>query len=109
MPHIYRVPNSDVTLRIYNKWYERAPKDAVDIGMFSFWRNRFARERVLRRKRWSDEERHEINAKFEQWLLSPDGAYVLKRIHELKGKDLVCLCYPKQCHGQLLMRLANEG
>ena len=26
---------------------------------------------------------------------------------ELKGKDLVCFCAPKLCHGEVLLRIAN--
>jgi hypothetical protein len=28
-------------------------------------------------------------------------------LHELRGKDLVCWCAPKPCHGDVLLRLAN--
>jgi hypothetical protein len=27
---------------------------------------------------------------------------------ELRGKDLVCFCKPKACHGDILLKIANE-
>lgn len=30
-------------------------------------------------------------------------------LHELRGKDLVCWCAPAACHGDILLRLANES
>ena len=29
-------------------------------------------------------------------------------IEELKGKDLVCYCKPARCHGDYLLKIANE-
>jgi hypothetical protein len=28
---------------------------------------------------------------------------------ELSGKDLVCFCAPKGCHGDVLLEVANAG
>jgi hypothetical protein len=30
-------------------------------------------------------------------------------LEPLKGKDLACHCAPKRCHGDTLLRLANEN
>lgn len=27
---------------------------------------------------------------------------------ELRGRDLVCWCFPLTCHGEILLRIANE-
>lgn len=42
-------------------------------------------------------------------------AYAIRRLKEepdwldpLKGKDLACWCAPQRCHGDTLVRLANE-
>lgn len=32
---------------------------------------------------------------------------LIRDIHELKGKDLVCWCTPGPCHGDILLELAN--
>lgn len=34
---------------------------------------------------------------------------LINDIHELAGRDLLCWCYPKPCHGDVLMQLANAG
>jgi hypothetical protein len=32
---------------------------------------------------------------------------LMAQLHELKGKVLGCWCHPKECHGEVLVRLAN--
>jgi hypothetical protein len=34
---------------------------------------------------------------------------LLSRIEELRGKLLVCWCYPKSCHGNVLVELLEKG
>lgn len=43
---------------------------------------------------------------FKKYLLD---SHLIDDIHELKGKDLGCWCYPMKCHGDILLKLANEG
>ncbi len=48
---------------------------------------------------------------FEEYLMS--NKELLKDIYELKGKDLACWCKngecaDERCHGDLLLRLANQ-
>lgn len=51
--------------------------------------------------------REEVIAKFEAWLRAhPSQMEAVRR--ELKGKDLVCHCAPLACHGDVLLRVANE-
>ena len=33
---------------------------------------------------------------------------IMGHLHELVGKDLGCFCYPKSCHGDILVKLVNE-
>lgn len=64
----------------------------------SKWHNPF----ILKR----ESERAEILVKYEQYLRSrPD---LIACLHELKGKTLACYCYPKKCHGDVLIKLYNE-
>lgn len=43
---------------------------------------------------------------YREWVLSRPGH--LDRIRrELQGKDLLCWCKPKPCHGDVLLELAN--
>jgi hypothetical protein len=32
----------------------------------------------------------------------------MDQVHELRGLDLVCWCAPKACHGDVLLKLAND-
>ncbi len=61
----------------------------------SIWHNPF--------KSGQDEE---IMASYRQYLLLDKA--LMGRIPELRGKLLVCWCYPKPCHGDILAALANE-
>ncbi len=47
----------------------------------------------------------EIIARYRQYLLSNEA--LMERIPELLGRLLVCWCYPKSCHGDILAALAN--
>lgn len=68
---------------------------------------------VDRRTKWGNPfrvgqhgTRAEVIEKYEKFLQwHPD---LIKDLHELRGKDLVCHCAPKPCHADVLLRLANE-
>lgn len=54
-----------------------------------------------------DGTREEVVAKFERWIRSkPELVAAVKR--ELRGKDLLCWCTPKPCHGDVLLKIANK-
>ncbi len=44
--------------------------------------------------------RADVIAKYRVWL--PKQTHLMKRLHELKGMDLVCCCAPLPCHGDVL-------
>ena len=51
--------------------------------------------------------REEVIAKHRAWLLAqPAKIEAVKR--ELKGRDLLCFCAPKPCHGDTLLEIANQ-
>jgi DNA-binding transcriptional regulator YdaS (Cro superfamily) len=52
-----------------------------------------------------DGDRDEVCDKFEKWI--GDQSKILGRVDELRGKVLVCHCYPERCHGMTLAKLAN--
>ena len=53
-----------------------------------------------------DGTRDEVIEKYEAWLRTqPD---LLAALPELRGKVLGCWCAPQACHGDVLVRLANE-
>lgn len=85
--------------QVLNKLRDEIPKDSVYIGRPSKWGNPF----VIGR----DGSRGEVIRKYEAWIRKdPDLVESAKR--ELRGKDLVCFCSPKPCHGDVLMGIANE-
>ena len=72
------------------------------------------REPSFRRSAWhnpfkigKDGTREEVIERYERYLLEerPD---LVERLPELKGKDLGCWCAPESCHGDVLVRLAEE-
>jgi len=70
--------------------------DEVYIGRGSKWGNPF------RIGGWS---REDVIAKYA--LHIKRQKHLLRDLHELKGKNLVCYCAPQACHGDVLKKLAN--
>lgn len=69
--------------------------------------------RIDRRTKWGnpfkigrDGTREEVIEKYELWLRQTGLVEIVKR--ELRGKDLLCWCHPLPCHGDVLLRIANE-
>lgn len=77
----------------------RNSQSGVYIGRGSKWGNPF----VI----GMDGTRDDVCDKYEAWLLGQPQ--LLESLHELRGRNLVCYCAPKRCHGDLLLRLANES
>ena len=86
--------------RVLNKHIDGQPKDAVYIGRPSKWGNKF----VIGK----DGTREEVIAKYEDWLRKQPVLLAQAR-KELKNKDLVCFCSPRACHGDVLLRIANDN
>lgn len=51
--------------------------------------------------------RDEVIQKYIEWLYNQPQ--LLQSIPELKNKVLGCWCHPESCHGDILVRLANEN
>ena len=84
---------------VVNKYSNVISVGAVYIGRPSKFGNPF----VIGR----DGNREQVIEKYAQWLATrPDLIKAAK--HELRGKDLVCFCAPKACHGDVLLRIANS-
>ena len=73
--------------------------DPVYIGRPSKWGNPF----VIGK----DGSREEVVQKYEEWLMK-HSRLVEQAKFELKGKDLVCYCAPAKCHGDVLVKIANQ-
>lgn len=77
----------------------------VYIGRGSVWGNPFSHKKGTAAKFIVD-SREEAIQKFEEYLVtSPD---LLEKVKELEGKILGCWCKPKSCHGEVLLKHANQ-
>ena len=85
--------------KVCNKYHNNARQGAVYIGRGSSFGNPF----VIGK----DGDRDAVCDKYEAMLLQNTELFSLVKT-ELKGKDLVCFCAPKRCHGDTLLRIANE-
>jgi hypothetical protein len=85
-------------VRVHNKYKNTAPSGAVYIGRPTKWGNPF----VIGK----DGTREDVIRKYEDWVVTQP--HLMQALHELRGKDLVCFCAPQGCHGDVLLRLANE-
>jgi hypothetical protein len=83
------IPPVAVYIGRVNRWY-RLPA--------SKWANPFSVRR--------EADREAVIAAYEKWLRSQRD--LMEALHELQGCDLVCWCAPLPCHGDVLLRLANE-
>lgn len=85
--------------RVLNKRRHVIPPGAVYIGRPSPWGNPFLIGR--------DGTRDEVIERYRQWLC--DQPMLMERARrELAGCDLVCWCAPARCHGDLLLKIANN-
>ena len=84
--------------KVYNMHRKDAPDDAIYIGRPSMWGNPF--------EIGKDGTRSEVVAKYRAFIEGWPSARRLL-IQELRNKDLVCWCSPHECHGDVLLELAN--
>lgn len=84
---------------VLNK-YKLDGKSGVYIGRPSKWGNPFTIGKDGTREEVVEKYRHHIE---NNQQLKCDV------IRELKGKNLICFCSPKLCHGHILLRIANEN
>jgi len=70
----------------------------VYIGRPSKWGNPFSIGR--------DGSRSQVIQKYRDWIVHQDE--LLDSLHELRGKRLGCWCKPKDCHGDVLVKLIEH-
>ena len=75
------------------------PAGAVYIGRGSKYGNPFPITQTM--------DRNAVCDKYEQ-MVEYNTHLKAQFIKELRGKDLVCYCSPLRCHGDYLLRIANE-
>lgn len=85
--------------RVLNRYKHPIPDNAVYIGRPSKWGNPF--------EMTGSKSRETSLADYEDWLMTqPELIAAAKK--ELVGRDLVCFCAPKACHGDFLLKIANS-
>lgn len=85
--------------RVFNKYHSNARADAVYIGRGSAWGNPYVIDDRMDRDTVCDLYQEYIDR-------HPELIPIIKK--ELRGKDLLCFCKPKRCHGDILLKIANE-
>lgn len=84
---------------VLNKFHNRATNNSVYIGRPSLFGNPFIVGK--------DGTREEVVEKYREWI-STQPELIERVVSELKGKDLICFCAPKACHGDVLLEIANK-
>lgn len=84
---------------VLNRKKSGLPEKSVYIGRPSLFGNPFI-EGI-------DGTRDEVINQFEQYILSKPHLIEFGRKH-YKGRNLVCWCKPKPCHGDILLKLFND-
>lgn len=85
--------------KVLNKYRDIVTPEDVYIGRPSKWGNPFALTTA--------QPRELAIVKYKQYLdANPHLKAQAKK--ELKGKNLVCFCAPQRCHGDILLKIANE-
>lgn len=94
-----------MTNKVYNKRFY-FPEGAVYIGRPSLWGNPFSHQEGTSAT-YKVASREEAIAAYRLYLM--DHPELMERARkELRGKDLVCWCAPKACHGDILLEIAND-
>jgi len=84
-------------IKVVNKRTHKPTPNDVYIGRGSKWGNPF------KIGAWS---REEVIAKYERYIRHTKQ-HLLKDLHELRDKNLVCYCSPQACHGDVLKQLVE--
>lgn len=93
--------------RVLNKHAATAEElaGAVYVGRPTKWGNPFSHLPSSQAK-FRVSTREEAVAAYKNWIVTrPD--LIEEATRELRGKNLVCWCAPKCCHGDILLEIAN--
>lgn len=85
-------------MTVLNKHRDRIPADAIDIMRPSKFGNPF--------RIGTNGDRASVIHLYEVWLKNQihRGAVTAEELAAMDGKDLVCCCRPRACHGDVLER-----
>jgi hypothetical protein len=85
--------------KLLNRHHPNPPTSAVYVGRGTPFGNIYEYPR--------HGTREQCVQKFAAWLATQPE--LIERIRtELVGKDLVCSCWPKRCHAEILLAIANN-
>jgi hypothetical protein len=91
-------PQSIPMRRVFNRHHNDAPRGAIYVGRPSRFGNPYAIGH--------DGDRAEVIAKYRAYVLrNPKLLEDIKR--RLKGKALICWCWPRACHADVLAELSE--
>lgn len=86
---------------IFNQHHGDAPEDAVWIMRPSMWSNRFRIGPGMTRDEAIEAFRLDL------WKRIKSGEMSMESLAMLHGRNLLCCCVPKACHGHVLERAAK--
>ena len=87
--------------RVINLYKEKAPKGSIYIGRPSLFGNPFTIDRP------NGLDRATVIEMYERYLVQHPDVVEMAKL-QLKRHDLLCFCAPQACHGDILLRIANE-
>lgn len=94
-------------MRVLNKHTDIYRFGDVYIGRGSKWGNMFTHLKHLGGSLIIVESREEAIRRYEEWIYT-QPQLIADAKKELKNRNLVCYCAPLPCHGDVLIRIANE-
>lgn len=92
-------------MAVLNKHHGNIPKDAIYIGRGSRWGNPFVIGKDGNRDEVINKYRNRLLFYYQQSMETFDEE-LIKALAALHGKNLVCFCAPKRCHGHILEEFA---
>lgn len=95
-------------MNIFNKTKGYVPPGAVYIGRPSKWGNPFSSKEGTLADHVVEDTQEALDSYYEYFKSSPELMKAARE--ELVGKDLLCWCKPKPCHGDVIKKiLVEEG
>ena len=97
-----------MNITVVNKYKHTPTENDLYIGRGCKWGNPFTHIPSGTKAKHVVSSREEAIEAYRLWITQGEGVELLKDLHELKGKNLVCFCKPKSCHGDVLKELAEN-
>lgn len=96
---------------VLNRHVHGKPQGAVYVGRPSKWGNPFTwRHAPVALGVGIYTPKEEVLPRFRDWLSKPAQArLVAEAKQELRGRDLVCSCWPRPCHADTWLEIANAA